>query len=851
MEFGSNFVYFPPSKEKQEIFEEQEIVKGVQQITKERYISQDDGETCLLDILDSAGQEEYSAMRDQYVRCSDCFYIVYSITSRSSFDEVPAIISQIKRIKDIDNVPAIIVGNKCDLEYQRQVTTKEGQDLARRFGLPFQETSAKTRDGVQEAFFELIRHTPRVNGKEYKVTILGGGGVGKSASCIQFISNHFVDEYDPTIEDSYRKQVLIPGLKSVNTNTDVKKSTGKFKKSKMSSKSSTPATNASSSRVETYTTTVETVETKVKQIKVPRANTNCIDVQLSEVSVKRRTIKNAPVRCSDCNAYFSHLSNISGQSPNASAPGASEDEKVQWNCEFCGKKNEVEKSYVDSFLAKKDRTDYLLKASPKQAKKGKVEVDESEGVVIFCIDRSGSMSTMDPIPQIQTEWKTAQGETMKNITRMEAMIEAVSTHINRLAILSPNKKVLLVSFSSSTDIQYINNEGAVVSNNCVTRDSFEALATYWEQTQKTSFQIDSIGAVSKSIDELLKVVTQMKANGGTALGSALTYSIFLGKTLGLPTEIFLCTDGEPSMGYGSGASLKSETYQRMGHLAIQAEARVSLIGVQGCRCALDYLSNVAVQSEGTVTLALPLEIVREIRKISQNNDLAKDASVTLYLHNHLTFGGSITTPSASEYTKTFRAITSASHLSFEFEFKKQIHERLLKDVSTIPRSYPFQLVVEYTTPDGAMKSTVITKQLRVTRSRQKAEEACNASVVGVSSIYHAGALALKGDARSALNKLHTSRRMLERGCLTDPQQEEFGMYIQRTAQFEPYIQKVLQRNSNNINNVRLSDDEVRNYHEMQRMDISFFVTVAKKKRIIDKRTKVNKALNAQYYNYKF
>jgi small GTP-binding protein len=45
--------------------------------------------------------------------------------------------------------------------------------------------------------------------REYKLVVVGGGGVGKSALTIQFIQSHFVDEYDPTIEDSYRKQCVI------------------------------------------------------------------------------------------------------------------------------------------------------------------------------------------------------------------------------------------------------------------------------------------------------------------------------------------------------------------------------------------------------------------------------------------------------------------------------------------------------------------------------------------------------------------------------------------------------------------------------------------------------------------
>jgi GTPase SAR1 family protein len=70
--------------------------------------------------------------------------------------------------------------------------------------MPFLESSAKTRVNIEESFIALARNIPRVS-PEYKLVIVGSGGVGKSAIIIQFIQSHFVDEYDPTIEDSYSK----------------------------------------------------------------------------------------------------------------------------------------------------------------------------------------------------------------------------------------------------------------------------------------------------------------------------------------------------------------------------------------------------------------------------------------------------------------------------------------------------------------------------------------------------------------------------------------------------------------------------------------------------------------------
>ncbi|KAF8824907.1 hypothetical protein HHX47_DHR7000138 [Lentinula edodes] len=122
-----------------------------------------DDEVALLDVLDTAGQEEYGAMREQYMRTGEGFLLVYSITSRNSFEEISTFHQQILRVKDQDTFPVVVVANKCDLEYERQVGMNEGRDLARHFGCKFVETSAKVRINVDQAFQDLVREIRKYN----------------------------------------------------------------------------------------------------------------------------------------------------------------------------------------------------------------------------------------------------------------------------------------------------------------------------------------------------------------------------------------------------------------------------------------------------------------------------------------------------------------------------------------------------------------------------------------------------------------------------------------------------------------------------------------------------------------
>lgn|SRR3990167_6767122 len=116
-----------------------------------------DNEQYILDILDTAGQEEFATTRDSYMRTGEGFILIYTIVASVSFEHIPILYEQILRAKEKDQVPCILVGNKNDLESDRQVSKEEGENLAKSHGWPFYETSAKTSVNCTEIFHRMIR----------------------------------------------------------------------------------------------------------------------------------------------------------------------------------------------------------------------------------------------------------------------------------------------------------------------------------------------------------------------------------------------------------------------------------------------------------------------------------------------------------------------------------------------------------------------------------------------------------------------------------------------------------------------------------------------------------------------
>merc|ERR1712071_376766 len=96
------------------------------------------------------------------------FVLVYSITAQSTFNDLQDLREQILRVKDTDDVPLVLVGNKCDLEDERVVGKDQGMNLARHWNSASLESSAKTKFNVTEIFYNLVQQINRKSPEKSK-----------------------------------------------------------------------------------------------------------------------------------------------------------------------------------------------------------------------------------------------------------------------------------------------------------------------------------------------------------------------------------------------------------------------------------------------------------------------------------------------------------------------------------------------------------------------------------------------------------------------------------------------------------------------------------------------------------
>ena len=109
-----------------------------------------------LQIWDTAGQEKYKGLIPSYVRNSSIVFLVYDVSVKTSFDNIP---NWINFIKSIENTTLVLCGNKIDLD-KREVKKEEGEELAKKEGISFFEVSAKTDENIKNMFYNVVADLP-------------------------------------------------------------------------------------------------------------------------------------------------------------------------------------------------------------------------------------------------------------------------------------------------------------------------------------------------------------------------------------------------------------------------------------------------------------------------------------------------------------------------------------------------------------------------------------------------------------------------------------------------------------------------------------------------------------------
>ena len=130
-----------------------------------------DGKDYEVEILDTAGEEDYQNMMDMWISFGEGFLLVFAINDPESFELLKGKHDRVLKGKHGAKCPILLVGNKQDLENERKVQHADAKALAESWGIEYIETSAKTNFNCKEAFEKLANDIVKS-----KARTTGGGG---------------------------------------------------------------------------------------------------------------------------------------------------------------------------------------------------------------------------------------------------------------------------------------------------------------------------------------------------------------------------------------------------------------------------------------------------------------------------------------------------------------------------------------------------------------------------------------------------------------------------------------------------------------------------------------------------
>jgi len=452
-----------------------------------------------------------------------------------------------------------------------------------------------------------------------------------------------------------------------------------------------------------------------------------------------------------------------------------------------------------------------------------------------------------------------------------------------LKIQHPDKKVVLITFNN--EVNYLGD--GIGMPQVITGDKLND----YETLMKIGKELDvkNLKPIYQSMDALSKKVFALAEEGSTALGPALALAVALASNE-KRSEVIICTDGLSNVGIGSleeGKEAGAPFYEKIGKFAKQNETTVSVISIEGSDCAMDCLSSCADMTSGTVNIVNPLELVRQIRAISQNPVIATNVKVKLFAQNQFIWkwdssaassSSSTSSPSSSSSSSQKKSkkkskssftlendignATAATDLTFGFTVKKG------KTVST--DTVPFQAQIFFTKDNGMQCMRVITTSKPITQDRDLAEREADVAVIALEAIQEAARIAQKGNYQEARIKLFAVQKLLKRAAKTDTQMEEHSNFVTLSEELDYELRETIWRmkkgNNNNNNNSRgssssskssstqslgMGDTTAKTLFKMKTASRNQFLSGSRKTDLVDKRQHTDATLRDMYYATKF
>ena len=486
-------------------------------------------------------------------------------------------------------------------------------------------------------------------------------------------------------------------------------------------------------------------------------DTNVCVIRYNTLENEAESNLNKLYKCQKCNCYLNKYSKLNPTSKK---------DIYEWKCEFCFYNNKD--LFIESNnLPKSDCVEKCIIEPQTEKEENKEEDDTS---LIFCLDKSGSMSSPYFIDkELEEKFNKIRKKEFKNkineINRLEMIKVSIENIINTLLKKSPKVKVGFVTFSSEIEVK-----GDCLSNIIKVEKDYLSNESKLESLGKENTNLIK-SEISKSFPKIIEYLRSIEAGYFTALGPAILLSLSLLDKSKPGSRIFLCTDGESNIGVGRIMDRENAInfYTKIGNMAKEKGIVISLIAFEDSNSEIDILKNMVENSGGDIFRVNPKYILDEVNDFLENKAIASDVEFKMNLNKCMTFRDEEKNNMSNEDStilKKIGNITREKEDYFELKFK---HATKLSEINEINfdelNHLIFQIEIIYKKRNGGKYIRIITKNLKVSDDKEEINKQADFNIVSTLQIQKSAKLAGKGNMMDAQVQIHVARNFLNQQAM--------------------------------------------------------------------------------------